>query len=45
MMLRTALWACGAAIALYLVWNVLQIIVGSLRERRSEKNKKADDTT
>jgi hypothetical protein len=45
MMLRIALWGCGAAIALYLIWNLLQIIVGIFRERRSDKSKKADHTT
>jgi hypothetical protein len=44
-MLRIALWACVAAIALYLIWNFLQIIVGIFRRRRSDKSKKADHTT
>jgi hypothetical protein len=44
-MLRIVLWACGAAIAMYLAWNFLQILVGSFRERRSDKNKKVNHTT
>jgi hypothetical protein len=41
-MLRIALWTSGAAIALYLIWNFLQILIGSFRDRRSHKSKKAD---
>ena len=43
-MLRIALWACGGAIAMYLVWNFLQILVGIFKERRSDKSKKGDHT-
>lgn len=41
-MLRIALFAIGAAAALYLVWNFLQLLFGSYRDRRSVKNKKGD---
>jgi hypothetical protein len=44
-MLRIVLWVCGAGIAMYLVWNFLQVLVGSFRERRSDKSKKANHTT
>ena len=44
-MLRIALCACGGAIALYLVWNFLQILVGSVRDPRSDKTMKAEHTT
>ena len=38
MMLRTALWICGAAVELYLVWNAFQLLFGILKERRSAKS-------
>lgn len=39
-MLRIVLLTCGAAIALYLVWNFLQLFFGIFRERRGEEKKK-----
>ena len=44
-MLRIALWVCGAAIGLYLAWNFLQILIGAIKERRSNKSTKADGPT
>jgi len=42
-MLRTALWTGGAAVALYLIWNVLQFLFGTFGDRRLHKGKKADE--
>ena len=39
-MLRIMLFAIGAVVALYLIWNLLQLLVGSYKDRRSLKNKK-----
>lgn len=44
-MLRTALWVCGAAVALYLVWNAFQLLFGIIKERRSTNRQKADGPT
>ena len=36
-MFRIVLYAIGAVVALYLVWNVLQLAFGSYRDRREVK--------
>jgi hypothetical protein len=41
-MLRIAVFAIGALVALYFIWNLLQLVVGSYRDRRSVKNNKGD---
>ena len=38
-MLRNALVAIGALIVLYLVWNLLQFLVGTYKDRRATKRK------
>jgi len=43
-MLRIMLFAIGAVVALYLIWNLLQLLLGSYKDRRSMKNKKGDGT-
>jgi hypothetical protein len=39
-MLRIMLFAIGALVALYFIWNLLQLLVGSYKDRRSAKKKK-----
>jgi hypothetical protein len=41
-MLRIMLFAIGAVVTLYLIWNLLQLLVGSYKDRRSVKNKEGD---
>lgn len=41
-MLRIVLFSIGALVALYVIWNLLQLLFGSYRDRRSAKNKKGD---
>jgi hypothetical protein len=41
-MLRIALFANWRVVALYLVWNFLQLLFGSYQDRRPAKNKKRD---
>jgi hypothetical protein len=43
-MLRIALFAIGAVVALYLIWKLLQILFGSYRDRRAVKKKRGDST-
>jgi hypothetical protein len=38
-MLRIMLFAIGAVVALYLIWNLLQLLVDSYKDRRSVKKK------
>lgn len=38
-MSRIVLWTIGAAIALYVVWNILQILLAIVRERRRKSAK------
>ena len=42
-MIRIALVAIGALIALYLLWNFLQLFFGIFGQRRAGKSKKPDD--
>ena len=38
-MLRIAVFVIGGVVALYLVWNFVQLLFGSYQDRRSAKNK------
>ena len=42
-MLRIVLFAIGAVVALYLIWNLLQLVFGSYGDRRAAKKKKTGD--
>jgi hypothetical protein len=38
-MLRIALLSIGALIALYVIWNLVQLVLGSYRDRRAVKKR------
>jgi hypothetical protein len=40
--MRIVLYAIGAVVVLYLVWNVVQLLFGSYGDRRAVKKKSGD---
>jgi hypothetical protein len=38
-MLRIALFAFGAVVALYLIWNGIQMVLGLYNDRKAKKSK------
>jgi hypothetical protein len=41
-MLRIAIFVIGGVVALYLIWNFVQLLFGSYQDRRSAKDRKTD---